>query len=160
MDTRRVVCGVTLLDLDHTRVLGDTLEKIAWEKGGIFQIKKGDHGSGISTAPQGDERNSVKTRQGGANRFFAIGTNTPSALKVLQDCAVYEGQGGRLVIVNEYDDLLGTIRRGDWAPGITPTYQRSTGYPFPATPFQKIHSTMKYCMILLFAWFFSFCRVI
>jgi folylpolyglutamate synthase len=106
MDTRRVVCGVTLLDLDHTRVLGDNLEKIAWEKGGIFQIKKSDN-SGISTAPQGDERNSAKTRQGGANRFFAIGTNTPSALKVLRDCAVYEGQGGRLVIVNEYDDLEG-----------------------------------------------------
>ena len=37
---RNVVCGVTLLDLDHVRVLGNTLEQIAWEKGGIFQDVK------------------------------------------------------------------------------------------------------------------------
>eukprot|EP00752_Nemacystus_decipiens_P006525 g5876.t1 len=34
-----VACGVAMLDLDHTQVLGGTLDKIAWEKGGIF--KKG-----------------------------------------------------------------------------------------------------------------------
>ena len=34
------VCGVTLLDYDHVRVLGDTLGKIAWEKGGIFTTTK------------------------------------------------------------------------------------------------------------------------
>ncbi|CAM9875085.1 unnamed protein product, partial [Ectocarpus sp. 12 AP-2014] len=32
-----VACGVAMLDLDHTQVLGDTLDKIAWEKGGIFK---------------------------------------------------------------------------------------------------------------------------
>ncbi|CAM9246621.1 unnamed protein product [Pylaiella littoralis] len=32
-----VACGVTVLDLDHTQILGDTLDKIAWEKGGIFK---------------------------------------------------------------------------------------------------------------------------
>ncbi|CAM9652219.1 unnamed protein product [Scytosiphon promiscuus] len=32
-----VVCGVAMLDLDHTQILGDTLDKIAWEKGGIFK---------------------------------------------------------------------------------------------------------------------------
>ncbi|CAM9364951.1 unnamed protein product [Phaeothamnion confervicola] len=32
-----VACGVCTLDLDHTQVLGDTLAKIAWEKGGIFK---------------------------------------------------------------------------------------------------------------------------
>ena len=30
-------CGVTLLDLDHVRVLGNSLELIAYEKGGIFK---------------------------------------------------------------------------------------------------------------------------
>lgn len=34
-----VVCGVTTLDLDHTQILGNTLDKIAYAKGGIF--KKG-----------------------------------------------------------------------------------------------------------------------
>ncbi|CAK4076196.1 unnamed protein product [Aphanomyces euteiches] len=32
-----VVCGITTLDLDHTRVLGDTLDKIAREKAGIMK---------------------------------------------------------------------------------------------------------------------------
>lgn len=36
----RSICGVTLLDLDHTRILGNTLEQIAWEKGGIFAVDK------------------------------------------------------------------------------------------------------------------------
>ena len=31
-------CGVTLLDYDHTRVLGNTLEEIAWEKGVIRNL--------------------------------------------------------------------------------------------------------------------------
>jgi len=35
--TRHDVSAITTLDLDHTRVLGDTLEKIAWEKGGIIK---------------------------------------------------------------------------------------------------------------------------
>lgn len=33
---RMVVCGVTSLDLDHTGILGDTLEEIAKGKRGIF----------------------------------------------------------------------------------------------------------------------------
>ncbi|KAM3599838.1 uncharacterized protein V6R79_012545 [Siganus canaliculatus] len=31
------VCGVTSLGIDHTHILGDTVEKIAWHKGGIFK---------------------------------------------------------------------------------------------------------------------------
>ncbi|KAK7094761.1 hypothetical protein V1264_006266 [Littorina saxatilis] len=34
-----VVCGISSLDLDHTSLLGHTLEEIAWHKAGIF--KKG-----------------------------------------------------------------------------------------------------------------------
>ncbi|KAH9488784.1 hypothetical protein Btru_049978 [Bulinus truncatus] len=36
---RPVVCGVTSLGLDHTALLGNTIEEIAWNKAGIF--KKG-----------------------------------------------------------------------------------------------------------------------
>jgi folylpolyglutamate synthase len=100
MDSRNVVCGVTLLDLDHTRVLGDTLEKIAWEKGGIFQIKKGCD----QNSPHGPRAAAIP-RSG--RRFFAIGTNTPSVLKVLEDCAMNEGQGGQLCIVTEDEGLQG-----------------------------------------------------
>ncbi|XP_021354961.1 folylpolyglutamate synthase, mitochondrial-like isoform X2 [Mizuhopecten yessoensis] len=42
-----VVCGVASLGLDHTSILGNTIEKIAWHKSGIFK-------SGVPafTAPQ------------------------------------------------------------------------------------------------------------
>uniref|UniRef100_A0A3Q3X0W8 Folylpolyglutamate synthase n=1 Tax=Mola mola TaxID=94237 RepID=A0A3Q3X0W8_MOLML len=31
------VCGISSLGIDHTPILGDTIEKIAWQKGGIFK---------------------------------------------------------------------------------------------------------------------------
>jgi folylpolyglutamate synthase len=32
-----IVCGVTNLGIDHTSILGDTVDKIAWHKAGIFK---------------------------------------------------------------------------------------------------------------------------
>lgn len=37
-DSRPVVCGVTSLGIDHTSVLGTTIESIAWHKAGIFKV--------------------------------------------------------------------------------------------------------------------------
>lgn len=34
---RPVVCGVSLLGIDHTHMLGNTIQEIAWNKGGIFK---------------------------------------------------------------------------------------------------------------------------
>lgn len=34
-----VACGVSLLGIDHTYMLGDTISEIAWNKGGIFKDK-------------------------------------------------------------------------------------------------------------------------
>lgn len=34
-----IVCGVTSLGIDHTGMLGDTLDKIAWHKAGIFKVR-------------------------------------------------------------------------------------------------------------------------
>ncbi|XP_068608995.1 folylpolyglutamate synthase, mitochondrial [Brachionichthys hirsutus] len=31
------VCGISSLGIDHTQILGDTIDKIAWQKGGIFK---------------------------------------------------------------------------------------------------------------------------
>uniref|UniRef100_A0A8C8Y1G6 Folylpolyglutamate synthase n=1 Tax=Panthera leo TaxID=9689 RepID=A0A8C8Y1G6_PANLE len=31
------VCGISSLGIDHTSILGDTVEEIAWQKGGIFK---------------------------------------------------------------------------------------------------------------------------
>ena len=32
------MCGVSSLGLDHTSLLGDTIDKIAWHKAGIFKV--------------------------------------------------------------------------------------------------------------------------
>ncbi|XP_072287766.1 folylpolyglutamate synthase, mitochondrial isoform X2 [Pyxicephalus adspersus] len=32
-----IVCGISSLGIDHTSILGETIEKIAWQKGGIFK---------------------------------------------------------------------------------------------------------------------------
>ena len=34
-----IVCGVASLGIDHQMILGDTIEEIAWHKGGIFKVK-------------------------------------------------------------------------------------------------------------------------
>jgi folylpolyglutamate synthase len=109
MEARNVVCGVTLLDLDHTRVLGNSLEQIAWEKGGIFQVRKGSSeyvskrptddylecGSSVTPAISENElRDSDK-------RLFAIDTNSSSVLSVLSNCAAIEGRGKKLYLVSE-----------------------------------------------------------
>lgn len=41
-----VVCGITSLGIDHTGLLGDTMEKIAWQKGGIFKVTWGGEVNG------------------------------------------------------------------------------------------------------------------
>lgn len=35
------MCGISSLGIDHTQILGDTIEKIAWQKGGIFKVGDG-----------------------------------------------------------------------------------------------------------------------
>ena len=34
-----MVCGITLLDKDHLRYLGGTVQSIAWHKAGIFKVQ-------------------------------------------------------------------------------------------------------------------------
>ncbi|CAB9515090.1 Folylpolyglutamate synthase [Seminavis robusta] len=89
LERNNIVCGVTLLDLDHTRVLGDTLEKIAWEKGGIFKTIKDEQQS----ANCNDSKNNKK-------KLFAIDTNTPGVIAVLEKCAKEEGRQTLLLVGN------------------------------------------------------------
>lgn len=49
-----VACGISALGLDHVEILGNTLDKIAFEKAGI--MKKG---SPVVTSPQKDEAMAV-----------------------------------------------------------------------------------------------------
>lgn len=92
-DQRNVVCGIAQLDFDHTRVLGDTLEQIAWEKGGIFKVHKDSKSTELSNA----EGLQITT---GNKRLFAIGTNPSSCLEVLRHCARIEGEGQDLQVID------------------------------------------------------------
>ena len=35
-----MVCGISSLGLDHVKILGDTIDKIAWQKAGIFKKER------------------------------------------------------------------------------------------------------------------------
>ena len=110
MTDYQTAAGVTLLDYDHVRVLGNRIEQIAWEKGGVFQIVKGEGGQS-SKRPfsegwdpvqhkQDVADGSIKESKTSQNRiFYALDSNVESAIQVLQTCAFVEGQGARLVLV-------------------------------------------------------------
>ena len=59
-------CGIAKLGLDHSNILGDTLEKIAWEKGGIIK-------------PQISRFHPSKA--------FTVNCNSSNALSILRSCA-------------------------------------------------------------------------
>jgi folylpolyglutamate synthase len=115
LDLYDVRCGITQLDYDHVRVLGNTLEEIAWEKGGIFKVHKADNANvtlkphsaeavtkqeiidfSLAATDHASEDDSGNTR---GHMFFALDTNSPSALQVLHDCARIEGRGVTLQLV-------------------------------------------------------------
>mmetsp|Transcript_19438 Transcript_19438/g.36754 ORF Transcript_19438/g.36754 Transcript_19438/m.36754 type:complete len:551 (-) Transcript_19438:42-1694(-) len=107
----QTAAGVTLLDYDHVRVLGNRIEQIAWEKAGVFQIVKGQTGqSSLRPFSEGWDpnqhkekiaRSSSSSSEPVSNRrtFYALDSNTESAVQVLQTCAFVEGEGARLVLV-------------------------------------------------------------
>lgn len=45
------MCGVSSLGIDHTGLLGDTMEKIAWQKGGIFKVTGQPWAEGVYGQP-------------------------------------------------------------------------------------------------------------
>lgn len=62
-----VVCGVTSLGLDHVKLLGDTIDKIAWQKAGIFK-----QGVPAITVPQLPEAMKVLHERAAERRVCSI----------------------------------------------------------------------------------------
>jgi len=125
------VCGVTLIDYDHVRILGSTLEQIAWEKGGIFLQNKDCNTSCYTQRPLDSETcvdEGIEEEGGiidehkydhGNNKLFSIESNRPSVLKILQKCALNEGMGSKLSICRLGDHTL-----PDTFLGLAGTHQR------------------------------------
>eukprot|EP00928_Gymnodinium_smaydae_P070688 TRINITY_DN54472_c0_g1_i1.p1 TRINITY_DN54472_c0_g1~~TRINITY_DN54472_c0_g1_i1.p1 ORF type:complete len:552 (-),score=44.11 TRINITY_DN54472_c0_g1_i1:508-2163(-) len=73
-----VACGINTLELEHTRVLGNTLQQIAWEKGGILRKRDASFES---------------------PKWFTVPQNS-EAMRSLEDCA--EEGGGRIQVVQPF----------------------------------------------------------
>ena len=88
----------------HTRILGDTVERIAWEKGGIFALEKDD----VQNLSPKDttEKNGIdlfasqNNATTGHVQFYVLDSNTTGVLKMLSSCASIEGQGHPLKLVD------------------------------------------------------------
>jgi len=132
------VCGVTLIDYDHTRVLGSSLLQIAWEKGGIFHSEKGtvvdvfskdfdDTQHGTTSRPSENTRSidslevpdNVLSPADETTRFFTIDSNESEVVSILRSCAKNEGSGQALGIVER-----GHAVQNDWKIGLPGDHQR------------------------------------
>merc|ERR1712226_1626863 len=81
------ICGVTTIDYDHIHVLGNTLEEISFEKGGIFRRLKD-----LELAGSVQADNVVKLyNKTSIPTCFTIESNPRNVLNVLQKCASTEG---------------------------------------------------------------------
>ena len=121
LQTRQRVCGVTLLDYDHVRILGNTLAQIAWEKGGIFGRTSGNSKNStskeeVSPHPSKDQDHYSKIqidraymkvdtleqtqKEDETATFFILDSNPDEVLQVMTSCAQVEGQGGRLKLID------------------------------------------------------------
>ncbi|KAL3804021.1 hypothetical protein HJC23_006412 [Cyclotella cryptica] len=126
---RILVRGVTLIDYDHMRVLGSTLEQIAWEKGGIFlsnklaNIGRNDGGYSAFLAEyeawakmnENREERELSSESSHETSVFASGNNTPQVLNVLRYIINSDSQTGRLEVVDNsfLDDYPAVGLQGD-----------------------------------------------
>lgn len=103
-----IVRGVTLIDYDHMRVLGSTLEQIAWEKGGIFCSDKesnigmndGGYDEFVREYKQSDAGNSQQNGTGNQTKVFASNHNTDQVLEILRYIISNDAQKGHLQTVS------------------------------------------------------------
>jgi folylpolyglutamate synthase len=107
------VCGITLIDYDHVRILGNTLPEIAWEKGGIYTVHKGSTNNNETPHPSRDKDSYLKavanikdflvTKQMSRQpRCFALDTNDESVINVFRLCASNEGEGDHLLLAGAH----------------------------------------------------------
>jgi folylpolyglutamate synthase/dihydropteroate synthase len=99
--------------------LGDTLEKIAWEKGGIFAV---DKASQVVSARPSDNDSDPETRKQTlddnatvhqSNNFYILDSNTRGVLNMMSSCALIEGHGGSLQEVDASGQLLKEGLKGE-----------------------------------------------
>ena len=149
VESSLLVCGITLLDLDHCRILGNTLEEIAWEKGGIMAIHKLDKNrisprptnppseSTSMTAPDSHETATAnepieraiqmldtKKDPSWPSRIFILSSNTVGVVQVMKGCARIEGVDSSLDIVDATgNDIRNLLTRNNQTMGLAGYHQ-------------------------------------
>ena len=108
---RNLVRGVTLIDYDHMRILGSTLEQIAWEKGGIFCSNKlssiGRHDGGYESflnkykSPESVRVGKIEAAILNKTTMFASESNTKEVLGTLQYIADNDSRQHQLEVVGD-----------------------------------------------------------
>jgi folylpolyglutamate synthase len=90
--------------------LGNTIEQIAWEKGGIFAIEKAslEHVSPFPVS-KSDGSNNGNTSN---DTLYVMDSNSSVGIAMLQSCARIEGQGKSIFLVNANGGLYSKISLG------------------------------------------------
>jgi folylpolyglutamate synthase len=83
-----VVCGISSLGFDHTAILGDTIEEIAWQKAGILKI--------------GAPAFTVKQDAGGLPVIEQRARDLKIPLYIVPDLSQYPGQFPELSLAGNY----------------------------------------------------------
>jgi folylpolyglutamate synthase len=95
----------------HTRILGNTVERIAWEKGGIFAIDKANK-THISPYEPSDDDDKPNTTSQNGSPCFVLDSNTPGVVRMFRSCAKIEGESMALQLVDAKGTQLRTALKG------------------------------------------------
>ena len=108
-----IVCAITSLGYDHTRVLGDTIEEIAWHKAGIMKP-----GRPVFTLPQLPE--ALKVLRQRAKELNA------SSIHIVSELTAYPGKRPTMALSGKHQLLNGSLaaqvcrewlkHTGHWVP--------------------------------------------
>lgn len=109
--SRRFLTFLLLL-FSHTRILGNTVERIAWEKGGIFAIDKANKNRISPQDPSADNDQSITSSSSTVSPCFVLDSNTPGVVRMFRSCAKIEGEGLALHLVDSKGVQLGRALKG------------------------------------------------
>ncbi|CED83354.1 bifunctional protein [Phaffia rhodozyma] len=98
-----VVAGVTSLGLDHTHLLGDTIGKVAWNKGGIY--KQGVPAFSVQQPENGEEVLRARADEAHASSFVVLPNRPELALIKLGLAGIHQRTNATLSL-SLVDSLL------------------------------------------------------
>ncbi|XP_065829308.1 folylpolyglutamate synthase, mitochondrial-like [Oscarella lobularis] len=90
-----IVCGIASLGMDHIRILGDTIEQIAWHKAGIFK--------------RGVPAFTINQEAGGMDVIAERASELGTSVRVVPKLVEYPGPLPELGLAGEHQQLNATL---------------------------------------------------